>query len=36
MSETREGHSESRTATYFVFIFLIAAIVETPIAGLGR
>jgi hypothetical protein len=35
MSDTREDHSASRTATYFVFIFLIAAIVETLIAGLG-
>jgi len=36
MSETHEDHSTSRTATYFVFIFLVAAIVETLIAGLGR
>jgi hypothetical protein len=36
MSETQEDHSESRTATLFVFIFLVAAIVETLIACLGR
>jgi len=36
MSETREEHSESRTATFLVFIFLLAAIAETLIAGLGR
>ena len=36
MSEIREDHSASRVATYFVFIFLIAAIAETLIAGLGR
>jgi len=36
MSETREDHSVSRAATYFVFIFLMAAIVETLLAGLGR
>ena len=36
MSETREDHSVSRVATYFVFIFLAAAIVETLLAGFGR
>jgi hypothetical protein len=36
MSDTREDHSASRVATYFVFIFLIAAIVETMTATLGR
>ncbi len=36
MSEVREEHSASRAATYFVFIFLVAAIVETLLAGLGR
>jgi hypothetical protein len=36
MSESREDNSPSRVATYFVFIFLIAAIVETLIATLGR
>ncbi len=36
MSEIREDSSASRTATYFVFIFLVAAIVETLIATLGR
>jgi hypothetical protein len=35
MSDIREDNSASRTATYFVFIFLIAAIVETVIASLG-
>ena len=36
MSELKEDNSASRVATYFVFIFLIAAIIETLIAGLGR
>ena len=36
MTDTREDHSASRTATYFVFIFLIAAILETALASLGR
>jgi len=36
MSDIREDHSASRAATYFVFIFLVAAIVETVLAGLGR
>ena len=36
MSQAQDDHSASRTATYFVFIFLLAAIVETLIAGLGR
>jgi len=36
MSEIREDSSPSRVATYFVFAFLIAAIVETLIATLGR
>jgi len=36
MSESKEDNSASRAATYFVFIFLIAAIIETLIAGLGR
>jgi len=36
MSETKEDNSASRAATYFVLIFLIAAIIETLIAGLGR
>ncbi len=36
MSEVREDNSASRTATYFVFVFLVAAIVETLIAALGR
>jgi hypothetical protein len=36
MSEIREDNSASRVATYFVFIFLIAAIVETLLATLGR
>jgi hypothetical protein len=33
MSETREDNSASRVATYFVFIFLIAAIIETALAS---
>jgi hypothetical protein len=36
MSETREDHSASRVATLFVFIFLVAAIIETSIATFGR
>lgn len=36
MPDTREDNSVSRTATYFVFIFLVAAIIETMLAGLGR
>ena len=36
MPQPQEDHSASRTATYFVFMFLLAAIVETLIAGLGR
>ena len=36
MTEIREDNSASRVATYFVFIFLIAAIVETLLATLGR
>ncbi len=36
MSEVREDHSTSRTATYFAFVFLIAAIIETAIATFGR
>lgn len=36
MSDVHEGSSASRVATYFVFIFLIAAIIETAIATFGR
>lgn len=36
MSDTRDNNSESRTAIYFVFIFLIAAIIETSLATFGR
>ena len=36
MSEIREDHSASRVATYFVFIFLAAAIIETLLASLVR
>lgn len=36
MSGTRDEDFGSRAATYFVFIFLAAAIVETLIAGLFR
>jgi hypothetical protein len=35
MPETKEDHFASRAATYFVFIFLVAAIVETLLASLG-
>jgi hypothetical protein len=34
--ENKEDDFASRAATYFVFIFLIAAIVETLLAGLLR
>jgi hypothetical protein len=36
VTEIREDSSASRIATYFVFVFLIAAIVETLVATLGR
>lgn len=36
MSEIREDHSTSRVATYFVFIFLAAAMIETLLASLVR
>ena len=36
MSEIREDNSASRVATYFVFAFLLAAIIETMIATVYR
>lgn len=36
MSEVREDNSASRTATLFVFLFLVAAIIETCLATFGR
>jgi hypothetical protein len=36
MSEAKQDDFASRAAVYFVFIFLIAAIVETALATLGR
>jgi|307.fasta_scaffold126422_2 hypothetical protein len=36
MSEIREESSVSRVATYFVFAFLLAAIVETVVATVLR
>jgi hypothetical protein len=36
MPEIREDNSASRVATYFVFAFLLAAVIETMIATLGR
>ena len=36
MSEIRKDHSASCVAMYFVFAFLLAAIVETLVATLGR
>jgi hypothetical protein len=36
MSQIQEDHSPSRVATYFVFIFLAAAIVETLLASLVK
>jgi hypothetical protein len=35
-SDTREDDFASRAATYFVFIFLIGAIIETLLATLLR
>jgi hypothetical protein len=35
MLETKEDDFASRAATYFVFIFLIAAIIETLLASLA-
>ena len=35
MPEIKEDDSASRIATYFVFIFLIAAIIETLLATFG-
>lgn len=35
MSERKEDDFASRAATYFVFAFLIAAIIETLLASLG-
>lgn len=36
MSEIREDNSASRVATFFVFAFLLAAIIETMIATVYR
>jgi hypothetical protein len=36
MSETRDDNFASRAATYFVFVFLVAAIVETMLASLVK
>lgn len=36
MSEIREDNSASRVATYFVSIFLAAAIIETLLASFGK
>jgi hypothetical protein len=36
MSESKVENSASRVATYFVFIFLIGAIIETLLASFGR
>ncbi len=35
MSAAKEDDFASRSATYFVFIFLAAAIIETLLASLG-
>jgi hypothetical protein len=35
MSDTRDDNFASRAATYFAFIFLVAAIVETLLASFG-
>jgi len=36
MAETRDDHSASRVATYFAFIFLAAAMIETLMASSGK
>jgi hypothetical protein len=36
MSETKDDDFAVRAAKYFVFIFLIAAIIETTLASFGR
>jgi hypothetical protein len=36
MSPIQEDHSTSRVATYFVFMFLAAAILETLLASLVK
>ena len=36
MSQIQEDHSTSRIATYLVFMFLAAAIVETLLASLVK
>lgn len=36
MSETKGENFAGRAATYFVFVFLIAAIVETVLANLAK
>jgi hypothetical protein len=36
MSGVQEDHSASRVAAYFVFIFLVAAVIETLLASFGR
>jgi hypothetical protein len=36
MSEIREDHSASRVSTYFVFIVLVAAIIEPALASLVK
>jgi hypothetical protein len=35
MSEPKDDDFASRAATYFVFVFLIAAIIETLLASLA-
>lgn len=36
MSEIKEDNSPSRVAVYFVFIFLVGAIIETLLASFGK
>jgi hypothetical protein len=36
MSKTKDNNFAGRAATYFVFVFLIAAIVETILASLVK
>jgi len=36
MSETKDDNFATRAASYFVFVFLVAAIIETVLANFGK
>jgi hypothetical protein len=36
MSETKDDNFAGRAATYFIFVLLVAAIVETVLANLAK